>query len=123
MAMLVDPPAAIVPSVQVTVPPECAQAGVALTNVTPAGSGSVSIAPTLSFGPRLPTSIVQVNGTPGVNDAGPLLATARSAVRRDVVACTVALFAASVSGSSAVTLAALNVVPETPDAIVSARIE
>ena len=59
---------------------------------------------------------------PGVTLPGAALTTARSAVRRDVVAWVVELLVSCTSGSAAVTLASLNAVPDTPDAIDSARI-
>ncbi len=82
----------------------------------------MTTAPLLSFGPLFVIAIVHANGAPGVNDAGALLTSERSAVRRAVVACTVALLEGIVSGSAAVTSAALNAVPEVPALIDSARI-
>ena len=118
---LVDAPLASAPSVQVTVPAANAQPGLALTNVTPAGSVSVTCAPLLAAGPLLVIVSVHASGLPGTTLAGALLVSARSAACRDVVECVVELLAACVSGSVAVTLAELNVVPDVPLAIDSAR--
>ncbi len=90
-----DDPEAIVPSVQVTTPAALAQPEDALWNVTPAGSVSDSVAPALALGPLFWIVIVHVIVLPGVTFAGPALVSARSAVRRDVVAWVVALLARS----------------------------
>src|SRR6185295_1004450 len=85
------------------------------------GSASVTTAPVLGLGPLLVIVSVQASAPPAMTDAGAVLTSARSATRRDVVAWVVALLFGSVSVSFAVTLAPLNVVPETPAAIDSAR--
>jgi len=67
------------------VPAANAQPGLALTNVTPAGSVSVTCAPLLAAGPLLVTVSVHASGLPGTMLAGALLVSARSAACRDVV--------------------------------------
>ena len=64
---------------------------------------------------------VHVSALPGMTLAGAVLTIARSAAWRAVVECVVKLLAASDSGSSEVTTAELNVVPDVPAAIDSAR--
>ena len=105
----------------VTVPVANAQPGLALAKVTPAGSVSVTCAPLLAAGPLFVTFSVHASALPGMTVAGALLVSARSAAWRDVVECVVELLLACVSGSFAVTLAELNVVPDVPPAIDSAR--